>query len=187
MSTYLYDTPWWLLAVLVGAGALFGWSGLSRRDKPLGGLGLVLLLAGVGLFVSSKLVETDQEQVVRRTTELIASVEKRDWSTMESLMAPDATASVNFFITRRYKSRDEIMTDAKAYVGKAGSFSLNVQRVEPKEDPSGQFTADTTVYVAGDQFAQLSVWRFKWRKDGDAWVCRNVELVQWGVQPNGQK
>jgi hypothetical protein len=187
MSSYLYDTPWWLVAVLALAGAAFAYSGFSRRDRPLTFLGLVLLVAGVGLFVVSRLVETDREQVVRRTTALIAAVEKRNWSDMESYLDPAATASVSMIVSRQYQSRDEIMADARRYVDKAGSFGLNVQRVDVKEEPGGQFAVEATVYIAGDQFAQLTVWRFRWRKDGANWTARSVDLIQTGLQPGGTK
>src|SRR4051812_26575602 len=98
MADYLFDTPWWLLTLLFAIGAICAWTGFGRggerRDKLVGGIGLAMLLAGIALVISSKLVETDREQVIRRSQELVKAVEARDWPAFTSILSPDATVSL---------------------------------------------------------------------------------------------
>ena len=53
VSDWLFDTPWWLLAVLVGVGAAIFVAGNRRQERPVMRMGLLLLLAGVALGAMS--------------------------------------------------------------------------------------------------------------------------------------
>src|SRR5436309_649671 len=137
MEDILFDTPIWLLIVLGLAGLLFTWAGFmrGRRDKLLGGIGIFLLVVGAGLFVASRLVETDKEQVVRRSRELVQSVEQKQWSTLSEHLLPNA--AVIYEGSPMCTSRDEILEKAKFYTNMAGAMDLQITRIEPRPGNSG--------------------------------------------------
>src|SRR4051812_8114590 len=88
MNDLIFDTPLWLLGLLVVVGAALWWSGNNRQDKTLKRLGLVVLLAGVLLGVVSYLVDTDKEGAARQTRQIVSAAERRDWDAFGKLLDP---------------------------------------------------------------------------------------------------
>jgi hypothetical protein len=189
MTDYLFDTPWWLLTVLFTIGALCLWTGFGRgaeqRDKIVGGIGFALLLAGAGLIVSSRLVETDREQVIRRSQELVKAVEARDWSMLASHLSAGATMSLpsnNSFA----QNRDEIINRAKQYSTLLGGVTLKITRLEPKDVPGSAFMTEVSVYASSDKGTQLVVVEFTWQKDAAEWTANAIKVTQIGINPGGK-
>lgn len=181
---FFYDAPWWLYTVLVAVGLMLAWGGLTRRDRALGVVGTALLVAGVAVFAVSKLVETDREQVARRSTELIKAVERKDWDAAGAFLDPEAT--VNLLEQKNMcANRAQILTTGKRYTGMVGSLDLGITRLDVP-DPAGQaLTTEPYVYVNTDKGTQLTGWRFTWHKapDGKTWIVRTIDLIQMGVNP----
>jgi hypothetical protein len=184
---FLYDTPWWLLLLLFAIGGLFAWSGYSKRDKLIGGIGLSLLLAGIALYALSRMVETDPKQVVRRSGELVAAVERGDWTGVGTYLEPNATVSMpgskNFC-----EDRQQVLTKGKKYAEMAGTLRLNVTRIDPK--PQGtQYTTEVSVYISASrgEGTNLTVWRFTWHREGKVWMVQAIEAIQLGLDPGKGK
>src|SRR5437764_8169317 len=100
MNDLLFDTPLWLLGLLVIVGAALFWSGNNRRDKTLKLVGLAVLLAGVVLGVLSYFIDTDKERAVRQTRQIVAAADRRDWDAFGRLLDPRTHALI-------YNNRDE--------------------------------------------------------------------------------
>jgi len=187
MEDYLFDTPIWLLIVLGGAGLLFLWAGFfrsERKDKLLGGVGIALLLIGGTLFVLSRVVETDKEQVVRRSRELVAALEAKDWPTLTEHLTP--TAEVIHDGQAICTGREDILEKAKYYMNLAGSPTLKVSKVEPHPTTGNTYTTEVSVYVQTEKGPQLVVTDVTWKRDGKIWSAQEINVKQMGVQPGAK-
>ena len=94
MKSMLFETPWWLLVLFGGTGIYLLVSGNKCLHRPTRNAGFALIALAAGLTLVSWFVETDQEQVEKRSRQFVQAVEKEDWKTFQSLMQPDATLSV---------------------------------------------------------------------------------------------
>jgi hypothetical protein len=186
MEDILFDTPVWLLAVLGLAGLVFLWAGFlrERRDKLLGGIGVILLVSGAVLFAASRIVETDKEQVVRRSRELVKSVEAKDWSALSDHLLPSATVIVEG--TPMCNSRDEILEKARIYGNMAGSMELQITRNEPRPGGSGSYLSEVAVYVKADRGTQLVVTEVTWKKEAGVWSAQTINVKQLGLKPGAK-
>src|SRR5688572_31859403 len=90
MTDYLFDTPYWLLALLAVIGVAILVSANARQDKRLGGIGAAVLALGVVLALVSYFVQTDKEKALSRTRELVTAVEKKDTAALDRLLHPGA-------------------------------------------------------------------------------------------------
>jgi 4-amino-4-deoxy-L-arabinose transferase-like glycosyltransferase len=93
-SELLFDTPWWLLALLAVAGAALFISGNARLEKRLKLAGLGLVAAAVLLLALSRLVDTDREKVEKQTRQLMAAVVQRDQQGVRRQLHPQASLGV---------------------------------------------------------------------------------------------
>jgi hypothetical protein len=169
MKDLLFDTPWWLLGLLlIGGGALF-WSGNNRQDKTLKCVGLAIFALGIAMGLVSYFVDTDVEAATKKTRQLIYSVEKRDWPTLDSVL--DDRTSLAF-----YRNKQQIMAGAKATVDSIGLksvhiigttvdqhdtlISVNVRVLSEQDITSGQpVTTD---------------WKFDWQDFGTGWRLTTI-------------
>lgn len=184
MEDYLFNTPVWFLIVIGVTGMLFAWAGLARgekRDKLLGGIGVFLLLVAAGLFIVSKIVETDKEQVVRRSRELVAAVEAKDWPALRDHLTPKAEVLNQG--SPMCTDREQILDKAKYYTNLAGHLELQVTNVEPRQTVGDTWTTEIATYVKGEKGAQLVVTDVTWKKDGKVWSAQLINVKQIGLQP----
>jgi hypothetical protein len=177
MRNLIFDTPWWLLAVLAVLAATLFVSGNNRQDKNLtrGGLFFLALLGILALL--SYLVDTDVEKVSKRTKLLAASVEKRDWKTFESLF----DRRVHFAI---YDGRDMLVEGAKQTADRIELKSARITSIRLNEDATGITVDCDALSVQGATMDRPipTSWRFEWQDNGsDGWVIKNVAPL-----PNGQ-
>jgi hypothetical protein len=176
MEDYLFDTPMWLLITLGAAGLLFTWTGFlrGRRDKLLGVIGIVLLLVGATLFTLSRIVETDKEQVVRRSRELVDEVQSKDWAGLSEHLMPDAEGLRDS--AHAYSGRGEIIEAAKYYSGLAGGPDLQITKIEPRQTVGGTYTTEVSVYVKSAPGPLLVVTDVTWEKQGKVWTAKRINV-----------
>ena len=175
----IFEAPWWLYVAPAVVGAALAVTGARRGDKTLRNVGVGLLLVGVAVYAAGRTVETSQETVTRRSRELVTAVERKDWAALSGYLDPQARLTLmNAGIL--YDTRDEILTAAKTRVDQAGVSSLNVPRIEPRQE--GQLiTTEVEVTVFADQSGGRPVpttWQFVWtRTAGNEWVVRDLEAI----------
>jgi hypothetical protein len=118
-------------------------------------------------------LESDREQVVRRTQELVDAVNARDWKAFSARLDPD----VRFFV---YNGRDQMTQGAAKSVESVGVKNISIGGFE--------VTPETNAYrVDFRAMADIDVtsrrtptdWRFYWSRDAatKAFLLYQIEYV----------
>lgn len=172
MTDWIFDTPYWVLGVLVvGAIALFV-AGNNRQDKPLKRLALAALGLAVLLAVVSYFVDTDREKVGKKTREFVGAVEKKDTATVERLLHPSADL--------RGMRKKEIVKAAGEAVD---AYHLKDVRITSMDVRS---TGDTiiaviqvgaNVEVGGFGGNAPSTWQLTWVKTELGWQLQTIDAL----------
>jgi len=172
MTEWIFDTPYWVLGVLVaGAAALFV-AGNNRQDKPLKRLALAALGLAIALAITSYLVDTDREKVGKKTREFVGAVEKKDTATVERLLHPSADL--------RGMHKKEIVRAAGEAVD---AYHLKDVRISSMDVRS---TGDTiiavinvgaNVEVGGFGGGVPSTWQLTWVKTEAGWQVQNIDAL----------
>ncbi len=171
MSDLLFDTPWWLLVLLIGGGAGIWYVGNTRTDAKIKTAGLAVLVLGVVLALLSYFVDTDKEIVARRTRQLVASVVDRNWDVFTSLLDPQTS------FAGAYKNRSQIVDGAKKTVEAMGLKSASITSMEVTQNETVitvNLTAVSTLDITMDRPAPSS-WRFDWQNTGTGWKLVEIE------------
>ena len=169
MKDFLFDAPLWVLCVLVAAGIAIWWAGNNRVDKPMKRIGLLVLLAGIALALTSFVFDTDAEKVTRKTEQLVDSINARDWKTFESILDPRTSFTI-------YKNRDDIVAGAKLTTDAIGLKSARItgMNVDKKDTV---ITIDLKALSEQDRTMGrpiLSEWRFDWQNFGTGWKLMTI-------------
>ena len=90
----LFETPWWLPSVIVLVGAFLFYTANQRQERKLRNVGVAVTALGIVLALVSWFVDTDQERAVKRTRQLVAAFEKKDWTSLRSLLHPRVSLSI---------------------------------------------------------------------------------------------
>ncbi|HEX8340300.1 MAG TPA: hypothetical protein VF624_05270 [Tepidisphaeraceae bacterium] len=177
MHEFLAQPPWYLpiVAALVAVVLLF--QGNARQNRRLKWAGLALALVAVAVVALGHLLESDSEQVVRRTEEIVAAVNDRDWKAFAARLDPD----VRFFI---YNGREQFAAGAAKTVEAVGVKNVSLSGFVVTPEPGAyrvDFRAMSDVDVAGRSVP--TNWRFFWSREpgSGAFLLYNVENV-----PNAQ-
>src|SRR5688572_23157252 len=123
MTELLFDTPWWLPALIAGVGAMLFWMGNNRREHKVRNFGLGLLALALVVIGVSYYFDTPREKAIKDTRSLVKSVESRDWPAMTALMDPRCAFE-------SYGSRDEIVSAARIAAERFGLKSINVTSLQ---------------------------------------------------------
>ena len=169
MKDFFFDTPLWILCVLVAAGVAIWWAGNNRVDRPMKRIGLAVLLAGIALALTSFFFDTDQEKVTRKTNQLVQAINARDWKTFESIL--DARTRFAF-----YGDREAIVAGAKKSADDIGLRSARItgMTVEKKDTV---ITVDLRALSEQDRTAGRPIvtdWRFDWQNFGTGWKLMTI-------------
>jgi hypothetical protein len=173
MKDLLFDTPLWLLGLLVIVGAALWWSGNNRQDKTLKRVGLAVFLVGVLLGVVSYFVDTDKERAVRQTKQIVSAVERRDWDALGKLLDPRTHVMI-------YNNRDDIVAGARVTADAIGLKSLHIigSDVEQKDT-----LINVDIKVLSEQERSFgrpitTSWRFVYQDFGGGWRLDTVEPLR---------
>lgn len=165
---WLYELGWW------APGAL-GLAGLSlalrwgRKTQQRAGLGLLALAIVLGL--TSFLVDSDREQVVRRTRQLAAAIEKRDWETLKPLVH----AHVSMLWVN---GREQFIETARRGTEASELKTLRVSSLDT-QPPRGGY-CEVTAQFAG-QFERFGAgyarFKLEWEKTPEGWQVSKVVFL----------
>jgi hypothetical protein len=172
MSEMVFDTPWWVLAALVGVALVLFFSANRRLDKTLRNVSFSILGIAAMLAVISFVVETDVERVTKRTRELVAAVDQRDWARLESLLDP----KVHF---AGWNGPKEISDQARFSAERFGFKGTNVTKIEPMRTGT-LITVDVTALTELESAMGRTIpstWRLEWQNFGNDWTLLNIELL----------
>src|SRR5215471_10408707 len=122
MREPLFDTPWWLLALLGIVGFALLMSGNARQNKSILRSGIAVLLAGALLTVMSYLVDTPREKVIKGTRALVKAAVDRDKTVLNAELHPNASLA-------GWK-RQQIIDGAVAYADQFGLKSATITGIE---------------------------------------------------------
>jgi hypothetical protein len=169
MLEVLFDTPWWLPTIAIGIGIALLVTGNNRQEKPLlrGGIGLVL--AGILIAVVSYLVDTDVEKVVRRTRQLVTSVNQRDWTTFRSQIDPQTNVM-------GVGGPDAVTAAAQLAVQRTSVGNIRITGMETKQAAT---VINVNIRVLSEQYGTSGVsdWQLQYQNFGKGWILFKVQLL----------
>ena len=169
VSDWLFDTPWWLLALFVGVGAVIFVAGNRRQERPVMRMGLILLLAGVALGLVSYFVDTDKEKSVARTRAIARAVDQRDWNALRTLLDPNTTLLF-------YNNRDDIIKGGQQTAERIGLKNVRLRSVSPTQTQT-LITVDVEALSEQDAFPGYTPtsWQFQYQNLGDGWRLTSIQ------------
>jgi hypothetical protein len=171
ISDWLFDTPWWLLAMLVGVGAVIFVAGNRRQERHVMRMGLILFLAGVALAGLSWFVDTDQERAVAHTRAIARAVDQRDWDKLKALLEPNTSLE-------GYNSRDEIVRVGRATAERIGLKNVRLLSVTPTQNQT-IITVDVEALSEQDLFPgnTPTSWQFQYQNLGNGWRLTSIQAL----------
>src|SRR5215213_10065124 len=124
MTELLFDTPWWLPAVIAAAGVVLFVTGNRRVENKLRLAGVGVICIAILLTAVSYFVDTPRETAERRSRELVDAFERGDFEAMRKILHP--TTAVTVLNHTVYADRDQIIENAKEAYSRYGFKSVNV-------------------------------------------------------------
>jgi hypothetical protein len=181
MSTWFTESPTWAYFLLGAAAVVCTFRYIvTRQGKYLWGLPAAALLAA-GFWLIDYLVETDREQVERKTQELAHAAEIGDLTRLMDLFSAD-------FSSGAFPSREVLLAEARKYVPPMQSRSIEFW------NPDIRFSSNKLTITcrcnakAAGRFGpwtqnppHLGVLELTFRKDSDGqWRIRQFRVFDTG-------
>ena len=187
-TVLLFDTPWWLPTAIVLVGTVVFYTANKRREMKLRTAGLAIAALGIVLALLSYFVDTDRERAEKQTRQLVAAVEKRDWTTMRNLLHPRASVSIANVGSTLYNDRDQIVARAQEGVDRYGVKSITVTSVEARQD---QTIITVTLNALSVQDSTMgrpitSTWEFDWLESSNGWSLYRIRAIKIANQQSDQ-
>ncbi|HEX8524402.1 MAG TPA: hypothetical protein VF669_19255 [Tepidisphaeraceae bacterium] len=168
MTDLIFDTPWWLPALLGIVGIVLFITGNNRQEFRIRTAGLAVLLLAIAVMAVSYFVDTNREKAENGSRALVRSVADREWGVMTKYLDPKASVSVLNAATVA-NNRDEIIALAKRGTEQYGLKTVRIIGLESRQDQS-LITITATIITDQSSFMYNlpSTWQFEWiaRKDG---------------------
>jgi hypothetical protein len=188
MNDLLFDTPWWLLALIAIVGIVLSVSGNRRGNGKVmkAGMGVILLAIVLGLV--SFLVETPKERALSQSRKLINSFEKQDWKAFESVLPPNVTVSLLNSPDTIYSNRDKLVAGARNAQEQYHFQSMHVLSISADQ-------ADTLITVDMELISTqdftmgrpiTSALRFEWQEAADGWALERIIALKIANVPVDQ-
>jgi hypothetical protein len=166
----LFDTPWWLPVAIVAVGVFVFVRGNRRQKKGVlfGGLGVAVL--GVVVALVSYFVDTAKEQAARRASELVGSVNTRDWPKFTALL----DRQTNVYGVR---GPDAITLIARTVSERNRLGISRITGMEVKQADPTFITVDMRVLsdIAGTSV--ISDWQLQFERLSQGWVLKEVRAL----------
>ncbi len=128
---WLYDPPFFYLALAVVAALAAATYGLLRGDVRVGRVGAIGLAAALAWAAIGWAVATPSEQAVSRTKAIVAAYEGEDWPELAELLDP-RTSIENIVI-----GGDNVAARAEQIHNAIGQDSVTIRSLEPDVDAAG--------------------------------------------------
>jgi hypothetical protein len=178
MSTWFTEFHVWPY-FLLGVVAIFSASGffVTRRTKYLSGVPIAILL-GFGVWLIDYLVETDREQVERKTLELAKDAEKGDMDKFMELISKE-------FAGGTFSSRESLHAEVRKFLPPGQSRKIEFWNLDVKFAAGNQIILSRCNASAGGRFGpftqeppHIGVVEFTFRKDADGqWRIRQFRVM----------
>jgi hypothetical protein len=177
MREFLFDPAWWYVAALAMVGAGVFMAGNARLKDRANYAGIAVFLLALAWFAVAWMVETDGEQVVRGSYELVAAVEARDQTKVGTLLHAQAFLGV--------WNKADIVSGCKIYPDQFGLTDASVTGVELSETPPILVTVVSVITQHDSSKVPVgtipSTWQLEWGKDPTAgWQVMHIDLVRVG-------
>ncbi len=173
MQDLVFDTPFWLLGLLLAGGIALWWSGNNRQDKALKRVGLVVFLLGFALALTSYFVDTAVESAMKKTKQLVYAFEKRDWLTFDSIIDQRTTLAI-------YQNKLQLTQGAQATADLIGIKAVHVIGSTVQQTAS-TIQIELKILSEQDRTNGQSVvtnWRFDWQDFGTGWKLASITPLQ---------
>ena len=162
VSDLLFDTPWWLFALLGMVAATLMISGNARQNRRLLTAGAAVLALGILLAITSYLVDTPKEKAVKGTHAFIDGIIARDKTKIAAELHPNA--SIEGW------NRQSIIDGAVTYADMYGLQGATITGMTV-EQQAPHIIIDMVVFSTHDVAkAQIntiqSEWQLDWLDDG---------------------
>jgi len=182
MTNLLFDTPWWLPTSLLVLGIVLFITGNNRQEFRVRTIGLIVAVLAILLAVVSFCVDTDREKAEKGTRTLVKSVEARDWTTMQNLLASRASVGIQGAGTK-YSKREEVIDGAKMAVDLYGLKEVMIKSLDAQQ----QQTLITVTFDAISQqtsapYPIVSTWQFEWQRTPEGLKVVRITCLQIGSQ-----
>lgn len=169
IARWLFDTPWWAIAALLGIGAVVFVAGNRRQDKQIMYGGGVLLLLGIALGALSWFIDTDLEKAEKRIRGIAAAVDQRDWNKLTTLLDPGTSFAW-------YRNRDEIVAGGKETAERIAVKNVRLINVDA-EQTGTLITVNVDALSEQDLYPGTTPtsWRFTFENLGGGWTLTRIE------------
>jgi hypothetical protein len=176
MRDFFFSTPWWVFVVVAAVAVFLLVSGNNRQDKTMKLAGLLVVLAGVILFLVSFFVETPPEITRRQTREFVQAVVGRDSAKLDSLL--HANASILAW------SKQDIIYGSKYYADQYGVKSAFCTSIDIEEHDSlvvSRLTVLST-HEGGNMpiNTMTSTWELNWLQTSNGWKLKDITPIAVG-------
>jgi hypothetical protein len=181
MSDLIFDAPWWFPVLIFTVGVFVFVSGNRRQNDKTRNAGMGILLLGVLIVVLTIFVDTPKKIARRETKQLIESAVTGDWTTFQSLLAPNASL--------RMMGSPSLCADAKQLtaVAQEGTSRVHLKAAHIRSLETEQNGSLVTVSVGlmteqetAEAPIMQSAWQFDFRKAGSDWRVAEIRATQIG-------
>jgi hypothetical protein len=176
MNDLLFDTPWWLPAVLAVVGLTLFWTGNRRQKSRPRNAGLAVLGLMVALILVSWLVDTQKEKCVKLAHQIVQAAAQHDAAALKPLLNAQTT------VNNRIHGPTAIATATVMAADTYDLQSLTTLSTTPKQ-------AQTVITVQMRVLAQSKSYRpttvdceFQWNQTSEGWYLQNIEVKSIGDQ-----
>lgn len=178
MPEFIASPPWYIPSALGVIALVLLFQGNRSTNKQLKSIGLLCAVLATVVMALGHFLESDREAVERRTRELAAAVDRRDWKTFGEMLDP----KVSF--EKFYVGKDSLVAGAEATVDKVGVKDITISGVETAFRANAYdvtFRATAEIREIGQRAP--TDWRLTWAKDPktDQFVLLDVRFI-----PNAQ-
>jgi hypothetical protein len=176
MTDLLFDTPWWLPAIIAVAGLTLFWTGNRQQKSGPRNVGLALLALTIALIAVSWLVDTQKDKCIKQATAIIHAAEKQDEPGLRALLGE--RTSVN----NRIHGADAIAAAAVSTAGLYDLESLHALSTTAKQIQT-VITVQMRVLAQSKSYRPTTVdCEFQWNQTSDGWHLQNIEVKSIGNQ-----
>ena len=180
LTDYLFNTPWWLPAILLVVGAVVFYVANGRLDRRNRTIGMVILSLGVGIGVVSYFVETDLEKAETHTKNVVSAVDRQDWDALRTLLDRNTSVGIANAVTL-YRGPDQVAGKAKEASEKYGFKSVNVTGMTSHQDQTLITIGIGVVSVQDAVGAPItSRWEFDYLQASDGWFLNEIRAIEIG-------
>ena len=179
-SDYLFNTPWWLPAILLGVGAVVFYVANNRLDRRNRTIGLLIVFLGVAVAVVSYFVDTDLEKAETHTRDVVNAVDRKDWDALRGLL--DRNTSVGIAnVATLYRGPEQVTTKAREASERYGFKSVDVTGMSSRQDQTLITIGIGVISVQDAVGAPItSRWEFDYLQASDGWYLNEIRAVEIG-------